>query len=75
VLRHAAPVTAPRGTFLPGAADWHPVFIGRPLQYTLRVDIPQSHRAIVAGDPASDRIADGRRLQTYRSSNPTRRST
>jgi len=70
VLRHAAPVTAPRGTFLPGAADWHPVFIGRPLQYTLRVDIPQSQHAIVAGDPASDRVTDGRRLQTYRFEQP-----
>jgi hypothetical protein len=70
VLRHVVPVTAPRGTFLPGAAQWHPVFIGRPLQYTLRVDIPQSQRAIVAGDLESDRITDGRRLQTYRFEQP-----
>jgi len=70
VLRHAVPVTAPRGTFLPGAAEWHPVFIGRPLQYTLRIDIPESQRAIVAGDLASDRITDGRRLQTYRFEQP-----
>jgi hypothetical protein len=41
VLRHALPVTAPRGTFLPAAAQWHPVFIGLPLQYTLSVNIPQ----------------------------------
>jgi hypothetical protein len=70
VLRHAVPVTAPRGTFLPGAAHWHPVFIGRPLQYTLSVDVPQSQRAIVAGDLASDRNTDGRRLQTYRFEQP-----
>jgi hypothetical protein len=70
VLRHAVPVTAPRGTFLPGATEWHPVFIGRPLQYTLRIEIPQSQRAIVAGDLASDRITDGRRLQTYRFEQP-----
>ena len=70
VLRHALPVTAPRGTFLPGAAQWHPVFIGRPLQYTLRVDVPQSQRAIVAGDLASDRNTNGRRLQTYRFEQP-----
>lgn len=70
VLRHALPVTAPRGTFLPGAAQWHPVFVGRPLQYTLRVDVPQSQRAIVAGDLASDRNTDGRRLQTYRFEQP-----
>jgi hypothetical protein len=70
VLRHAVPVTAPRGTFLPGAAQWHPVFIGRPLQYTLSVDVPQSQRAIVAGDLASDRNTDGRRLQTYRFEQP-----
>jgi len=70
VLRHAVPVTAPRGTFLPGAAEWHPVFIGRPLQYTLRIEIPESQRAIVAGDLASDRITDGRRLQTYRFEQP-----
>ncbi len=70
VLRQAAPVTAPPGTFLPGAAGWHPVFIGRPLQYTLRIDMPQSQRAIVAGDLASDRITNGRRLQTYRFEQP-----
>jgi len=70
VLRHVGPVTAPRGTFLPGAAQWHPVFVGRPLQYTLRVDIPQSQRAIVAGDLASDSNTDGRRLQTYRFEQP-----
>ena len=29
VLTHAAPVSAPRGTFLPSAARWHPVFDGR----------------------------------------------
>jgi hypothetical protein len=70
VLSHPVPVTAPRGTFLPGATEWHPVFIGRPLQYTLRIEIPQSQRAIVAGDLASDRITDGRRLQTYRFEQP-----
>ena len=70
VLRNVVPVTAPRGTFLPGAAEWHPVFIGRPLQYTLRVDIPQSQRAIVAGALGSDRVVDGRRLQTYRFEQP-----
>jgi len=70
VLRHVVPVTAPRGTFLPGAAQWHPVFIGRPLQYTLRIDIPRSQRAIVAGDLVSDRITDGRRLQIYRFEQP-----
>ena len=70
VLRHAVPVTAPRGTFLPGAAQWHPVFIGRPLKYTLSVDVPQSQRAIVAGDLASARNIDGRRLQTYRFEQP-----
>ena len=70
VLRHALPVTAPRGTFLPGAAQWHPVFVGLPLQYTLSVDIPKSQHAIVAGDLASDRNKDGRRLQTYRFEQP-----
>ena len=70
VLRPAAPVTAPHGTFLPGAAQWHPLFIGRPLQYTVAVDLPQSQRAIVAGDPVSDRIANGRRLQAFRFAQP-----
>jgi aminopeptidase N len=70
VLRHALPVTAPRGTFLPAAAQWHPVFIGLPLQYTLSVNIPKSQRAIVAGDLASDSNTDGRRLQTYRFEQP-----
>jgi len=70
VLHHVAPVTAPRGTFLPGAAHWHPVFVGRPLQYTLTVDVPQSQRAIVAGDLASDRITNGRRRLSYRFEQP-----
>ena len=70
VLRHATPVTGPHGTFLPGAAQWHPVFPGRPLQYTMRIDLPSGQRAIVAGDLVSDDDTDGRRLQTYRFEQP-----
>jgi|APFre7841882724_1041349.scaffolds.fasta_scaffold01299_5 aminopeptidase N len=70
VLRNAAAASSPRGTFLPGAAEWHPVFIGRPLQYTLRVDLPPGQYAIVAGDLVSDRRIDRRRLQAYQFEQP-----
>jgi hypothetical protein len=70
VLRHAAAVAAPRGTFLPGGAEWHPVLIGRPLQYSLQVDVPESQRAIVAGDLVAERAAAGRRVQSYRFEQP-----
>ena len=70
VLRHAVPVTAPRGTFLPGAAEWHPVFTGRPLQYTLHVDLPLGQCAVVAGDLVADRSVDGRRLQAFQFQQP-----
>jgi len=70
VLRHTVPVTAPRGTFLPGAAEWHPVFTGRPLQYTLHVDLPLGQRAVVAGNLVADRSVDGRRLQAFQFEQP-----
>ena len=70
VLRHTVPVTAPRGTFLPGAAEWHPVFTGRPLQYTLHVDLPLGQCAVVAGNLVSDRSVDGRRLQAFQFEQP-----
>ena len=65
VLTHAAPVSAPRGTFLPAAARWHPVFDGAGLAYRIDIDVPDDQHAIVAGTPAAERIADGRRVQTY----------
>jgi hypothetical protein len=70
VLRNAATASSPRGTFLPAAAQWHPVFVGRPLQYTLRVDLPPEQHAIVAGDLISDRGIDRRRLQAYQFEQP-----
>jgi aminopeptidase N len=65
VLTNAAPVTAPRGTFLPAAARWHPVFEGAGLAYRIVIDVPDGQRAIVPGTPVGERIADGRRLQAY----------
>ena len=65
MLTHAAPVSAPRGTFLPAAARWHPVFDGAGLAYRIAIDVPEGQHAIVPGTPAGERIADGRRVQTY----------
>ncbi len=70
VLTDATPVTAPRGTFLPSAARWHPVFEGAGLAYRISIDVPDGQHAIVPGTPDADRIANGRRVQGYRFEQP-----
>jgi len=65
VLTHTAAVAAPRGSFMPGAASWHPVFEGAGLAYRLVVDVPESQRAIAPGRLVGTHVAAGRRLQTY----------
>ena len=65
VLTHTQPVSAPRGSFLPSAARWHPVFDGVGLAYRIAIDLPEDQRAIVPGTPAGERTGGGRRMQTY----------
>jgi aminopeptidase N len=65
VLRHADPVSSPRGTFLPAAARWHPVFEGAGLAYRIAIDLPDEQHAIVPGTPAGERTGGRRRVQTY----------
>jgi hypothetical protein len=70
VLTDATPVTAPRGTFLPAASRWHPVFEGAGIAYRISVDVPDTQRAIVPGTPGGERSAGGRRVQIYRFDQP-----
>jgi len=65
VLTHVAPVSGARGSFLPAAANWHPVVAGAALAYRIELDVPASQHAIVPGQLLSERVADGRRVQTY----------
>jgi hypothetical protein len=65
VLTNATPVTALRGTFLPAASRWHPVFEGAGLAYRLSIDLPDGQHAIVPGTPAGERSTGGRRVQSY----------
>jgi aminopeptidase N len=65
VLTFAAPVAAPRGSFLPGASLWHPVFEGGPLDYRVRIDLPAGQRAIVPGTLESESTAGSRSEQSY----------
>jgi len=65
VLAHAAPVSAPRGTFLPAVAHWHPVFDGAGLAYRIAIDVPEGQHAIVPGTPAGERTGGGRLVQSY----------
>ena len=65
VLTHAEPVSAPRGTFLPAAARWHPVFDGAGLAYRIVIDLPEGQHGIVPGTPGVQRTGGGRRMQSY----------
>ncbi len=74
VLTNTTPVTAPRGTFLPAASRWHPVFEAAGLAYRISIDVPDGQHAIVpgtpdaersAGTPDAERSAGGRRVQSY----------
>jgi hypothetical protein len=65
VLTQVAATAAPRGSFLQGAAYWHPVFDGAGLAYRLTVDLPESQQAIAPGQLVAARLAAGRRSQTY----------
>jgi len=71
VLSHAAPVSSPRGSFLPAGIAWHPLFVGLPLRYRLQVDVPQPEYAIAAGALIEDHVKNGRHLQTYAFEQPT----
>ena len=57
------------------AAQWHPVFVGRPLQYTLRVDVPTVAARHRRRGSASDRNTMADACRPTGSSSPTRRST
>jgi len=70
VLTQWAPVADPRGSFLPAASYWHPVFEGTGLEYRISLDVPGSQRAIVPGQLLSERIDGERRVQTYAFSQP-----
>ena len=70
VLTHAAPVSAPRGTFLPAASRWHPVLEGAGLAYRIAIVLPDGQHAIVPGTPDGERAAGGRRVQSYRFEQP-----
>ena len=70
VLVRDAPVADPRGSFLPAAAHWHPVFEGAGLDYRVAIDAPGSQRAIVPGRLLGEDRDGGRRLQTYAFSQP-----
>jgi hypothetical protein len=75
VLTHAEPVTAPRGTFLPCAARWHPVFEGAGLAYRIAIDLPEgSTRSCRARPPGSASVAADACRPT-RSSSPSPPST
>jgi hypothetical protein len=65
VLTNTTPVTAPRGTFLPAASRWHPVFEAAGLAYRISIDVPDGQHAIVPGTPDAERSAGGRRVQSY----------
>jgi hypothetical protein len=65
VLTHAEPVSAPRGTFMPSVARWHPVFDGAGLAYRIAIDLPEGQHAIVPGTPSGERTGGGRRVQSY----------
>ncbi len=65
VLTYAAPVSAPRGTFLPSATRWHPVFDGAGLAYRIAIDVPEGQHGIVPGAPSGERTGGGRRVQSY----------
>jgi len=64
-LTDVTPVTATRGTFLPAASRWHPVFEAAGLAYRISIDVPEGQHAIVPGTPDGERNAGGRRVQSY----------
>ncbi len=59
-LGPARPVAGARGSFLPGAARWHPV-LGEALEgYRVTIDVPEEQRALVAGRLLEERVSGGR---------------
>jgi aminopeptidase N len=49
VLRHRAPTAAPEGSFLPGAALWHPD-PGKPFAYRVALSLPPGQKGLVPGE-------------------------
>jgi len=59
-LGHTRPVAGARGSFLPGAARWHPA-LGEALEgYRVTIDVPDAQRALVAGRLLDERVSGGR---------------
>jgi hypothetical protein len=59
-LGAARPVAGERGSFLPGAALWHPMPAGTLAGYRVALEVPAAQRALVAGRLVEEREQDGR---------------
>ena len=59
-LGQPRPVAGARGSFLPGAARWHPA-LGEALEgYRVTIEVPEGQRALVAGRLLEERVSGAR---------------
>jgi hypothetical protein len=59
-LSEVRPVAGERGSFLPGAALWHPMVAGTLAGYRVALEVPAGQRALVAGRLLEEREDGGR---------------
>jgi aminopeptidase N len=57
VLKSAAPMASPRGSFLPGGSGWYPQ-PARAFSYTVRLTLPADQRGLVAGTLTRESTAE-----------------
>ncbi|HEX9183323.1 MAG TPA: M1 family aminopeptidase [Burkholderiales bacterium] len=69
-LVEARPVAGARGSFLPGAALWHPMIAGELAGYRVTIDVPAGQRALVAGRLLEEEERAGRYRARFEFAHP-----